>query len=757
MVLILIVANAVSFFTGERISSIYISLMILVSVVLGFWNEWSAGKTVEDLLRKISRRSLVFRNGKHEEIDTKDIVVGDIIRVSSGDIIPADAEILVSENFELNESVLTGESQPVYKKEGIVLGGTIVLNGWAIGKISAVGDNTQFGKIARDVSFVKPSTDFEKGIAKFGSMLIWVTLILASVAFLFNFFFQHSFLSSLLFALAIAVGLTPELLPIIITISLSHGAGKLSKKHVIAKQLVAIENLGNMDILCTDKTGTLTEGNIRVVELIANADAPLLTYGLLCNTAEVGVRVKGNPIDVSIWEYAQERGVHLLSDYKKIQDIPFDYEKSASFVVAEKAGEMFVVAKGSPEEILSRCVGGNTNIHIKKFKELSENGLRVLAVAKKIISPKKKYTWEDACAMDFCGFICFMDVPKGSARMALKRLAEMNVTVKVLTGDNEIVTRRICEEVGLHGKDILKGPAIAQMTDEILSEKINTVDIFARVTPEQKLRIIRLLKQKGHTLGYLGDGVNDVPALHSADVGISVDTAVDVAKDSANIVLLEHGLDAIVDGVMEGRKTFNNTIKYILMGVSSNFGNMFSASVSSVFLPFLPMTPAQILLNNGLYDVSQMMIPTDNVDKESLLKPKHWDVKFIRSYMLFFGPISSIFDFAIFGIMYFYFHANESLFQTGWFVESLATQVLVIFVIRTMRVPFFKSRPSLFLTISSLSAVLIAILLPYSPLAKSLGFSPLPVNYFLILGALVVGYLLLVEGFKRIFLKRFYL
>jgi len=637
--------------------------------------------------------------------------------------------------------------------------GTIIESGSGKGVVIQIGKDTAFGKIAQTSSFVRPITDFQKGLITFGDLIIKVIVIMTVVIFVMNWLLGHALIDSLLFSLAIAVGLTPEMLPVIVTVSLAHGAGKLAKKHIVVKQLISIENLGNMDVLCTDKTGTLTEGKIDVIDFFdmhEKRNPQVLDFALLCNTAIVHHKVLGNAIDVSLWEYALKNSIHPDKKIKKIDEEAFDYNKKAMYTVIEQDGEIHLIAKGAPDNIIALCknIPDKKKLH-EKLVSLNNSGLRMVALATKKVKKKEEYTWDDVNDLQFEGYVTFLDIPKKSAKEALEKLHNLNVQTKIITGDNEIITQRICHEVGIPVDHVLLGAEIEKLSDDELMKKVNDVDIFARVSPDQKLRIIQTLQKHGHTVGYMGDGINDLPSLHSADVGISVNTAVDVAKDAAAVVLLRKSLDVIADGITEGRKTFNNTMKYILMSTSSNFGNMFSAAGASFFLPFLPMTPVQILLTNGLYDISQLSIPSDNVDPESLLKPRHWNVDFIKNYMVFFGPLSSIFDFATFSIMLFVFHARGSLFQTGWFVESIATEILVVFVIRTARTPFFKSVPGKWLLITCLTMTAIGILLPFTPLAPYLGLMAPPLRYFGILIVLIILYLFLVETIKSVFLKKF--
>ncbi|MBI5123469.1 HAD-IC family P-type ATPase [Candidatus Roizmanbacteria bacterium] len=514
-----------------------------------------------------------------------------------------------------------------------------------------------------------------------------------------------------------------------------------------------------MDVLCTDKTGTLTEGNIHVkgyFNLKNEKDEKVLKSALLCNSAIVHHKVLGDMIDVAIKQYAIQYNINNYHHIQKIHEEPFDYDRKMMFTIVKEDKKITLVVKGSPESILPLC---NNISELKSLKHklhaLRQDGLRIIVTATKTITEKEHYSWEDIKNLSLQGYLTFLDIPKKTAKHAISELHSLNVMTKIITGDNEIVTKKICEEVGINNVKIITGPELEKMHHEKLKTIINDIDVFAQVTPLQKLIIIKVLQEKGHTVGYLGDGINDLPALHNADVGISVNSAIDVAKDAASVVLLRKSLDVIDDGIREGRKTFSNTIKYILMSTSSNFGNMFSAAGASFFLPFLPMTPLQILLTNTLYDVAQTTLPSDNVDKESLVKPRHWNVNFIKDYMLFFGPLSSIYDFLTFGILIFVFHAQNAMFQTGWFIESLATEVLVVFVIRTARKPFFLSRPSTWLIIASLGIVSIGILLPFSPLAKTFGFLAPPPLFFVFFIVLVTTYLFLVEAIKSKFLKKY--
>lgn len=773
LLVILAIATTVSYLLGQQASAYYIFAMIILSLILGFFNEYAAEKTIESLLTKITPTAIVLRNGEKNEVPVSHLTVGDLVLISAGNIFPADIRLIESNNLETDESVLTGESKSVYKISEAIKNnhlnitnltnigfmGTNVESGSGKGIVIKIGENTQFGQIAQSTTFIRPTTEFQNGLNKFGNLIIKVILILTLFIFSVNSLLGHPVIESLLFALAIAVGLTPELLPVIVTVCLSHGAGKLAKKHVVVKRLISIENLGNMDILCTDKTGTITEGKIRVVDYISygvKLPFSLESMSVLCNSAIIHHKVVGNGIDTALWEHAIDNNLKIDKRIIKLVEEPFDYNRKMMYSILKSNGQTYLVAKGAPEIILSRC----TNLINRKdisdrYITAGNDGFRVIAVAYKELGKKDFSGWQEVTNMKFAGLITFLDVPKLDTKDALVKLNKLNVTIKVVTGDSENVTRKVAKEVGLEVDKVITGDNLDALNDKEFVLLVNRYQIFCRVNPSQKLRIIQALQKCGHTVGYLGDGINDLPALHNADVGISVNTAIDVAKDAANVVLLRKSLHVLADGIIEGRKTFNNTIKYILMSTSSNFGNMFSAAGASFLLPFLPMTPLQILLNNAIYDLSQISIPSDNVDSESLLKPRHWNIDFIKNYMIFFGPLSSIYDFITFGVMFYFFRAQSALFQTGWFIESICTQILVIFIIRTSHTPFIKSKPGKWLILTSLSLVTISVLLPFTPFATHLGFVRPPLSYYFILIILVGTYLLLIETVKNIFLRKY--
>jgi Mg2+-importing ATPase len=764
--------------------AIIILAMIALSVVLGFYNEYKAEKIVENLRENVSIKAVVTRDGKACQIDSKLLVPGDLVTVYVGDISPADIRLVRSKELQADEATFTGESFPVEKTSehlslvspmpqqliNYLFMGTVVSHGSGQGVVVSTGKNTYLGSISRSLTRPHPETEFQRGIRQYGNMLMTLTFALSVGIFALNALVGHKLIDSLLFSLAVAVGLVPELMPAIVTVSLARGASRMAKVKVIVKRLVSIEDFGNMDVLCTDKTGTLTEGKISLhayQSLGEKDDQRLLPYSLLCNSAAVGDTIVGNPMDTAIWEYAKKgnKEQNALS-YVKVDEIPFDYQRRIMSVVVKNNGESILISKGAPESIFARCTHADLSGRIEpleevqnaindKFFHLSQLGYRLLAIASRQIDNKASYSVEDEKNLTLLGFLIFTDPAKKDAHDAIDKLKDMGVEVKILTGDNELVAKTICDELKVSVKKTVVGSDLVQMSWTQVKKIVEETTIFARITPEQKLDIIKALKENGHVVGFGGDGVNDAPALYEADVGISVDTAVDVAKQAADIVLLEKDLRVMADGIIEGRKIFGNTMKYILMGTSSNFGNMFSAAAASVFLPFLPMLPMQILFMNLLYDVANMTLPTDNVDEEYTKNPKRWDIGFVRKYTLFFGPFSSLYDFLTYGIMLFIFGAvaNPALFQSGWFVESFWTEVLVIFVIRTRRIPFLTSRPGKWLILLTLGCVAFGTILPFTVLGSVLGFTALPPEYWALLILMVATYLVLVDAGKVFFYK----
>jgi Mg2+-importing ATPase len=794
---ILIACAAIAGSFGEPDQSLVIVAMIGIAVVLGYYNEYKAEKTVQDLRQAVSIKAVVTRDGKTSQIDSKLLVPGDLVSVYVGDLVPADVRIVKLKDLETNEATFTGESFPVEKTANKIdiqnptpqeltnylFMGSVVVHGSAQGVVVSTGKNSKLGSISGSLTRSHPETEFQKGVKSYGNMLLGFTLVLAVSIFSVNAAIGHDLVWSLTFSLAIAVGLVPELMPAIVTISLSQGARRMSNVKVIVKRLVSIEDFGNMAVLCTDKTGTLTEGKIALKDvhpLGEEKDQRLFTYSLLCNTAVVGETVVGNPMDVAIWEHAlQNDSQKSVEPYNRVDEIPFDYQRRMMSVVINKNRAYTLISKGAPESVFSKCTYADVSGKIElitdvqkaindKFYSLSELGYRILAVASRNIERKTSYSVEDEKDLTLLGFLIFTDPPKKDAHDAINKLNDMGVAVKILTGDNELVAKTICEDLKIPVKKVVVGSDLMQMNWNEIKAVVEETTIFARITPEQKLDIIKALKANKHVVGFLGDGVNDAPALYEADVGISVDTAVDVAKEAADIVLLEKDLLVLANGINEGRKIFGNTMKYILMGTSSNFGNMFSAAAASVFLPFPPMLASQILFMNLLYDVSNMTLPTDNVDDEYVKSPKRWDMNFVRKYTLFFGPFSSLYDFLTYGIMLFIFGASaaalpgatdvvklhaQSLFQAGWFVESFWTEVLVMFVIRTRRIPFFTSRPGKWLTLLTLSCVAFGTILPFTILGSFMGFAPLPPEYWILLVLMVATYLVLVDAGKVFFYK----
>lgn len=778
LVMILLIAGSISGILGDVTDIAIIFVIVIISMTLDFYQEYKAERAVEALMRKVATTATVLRDGVKKEVRLAEIVPGDIIYLSAGDIVPADSRIISAKDLFIDESALTGESFPVEKTgsplksfsssptewANYLFMGTSVVSGTATAAVVKTGGLTEYGKIAKKLTERRAETEFERGIRNFGYMILRVTFLLVVFVFFVNALYRRNVLDSFLFAVALAVGLTPELLPMIISINLSKGAIAMAKKGVIVKRLAAIQNFGNMDILCADKTGTLTENKIRLilyVDINGDESEKVLLYSYLNSYYQTGIK---SPLDEAVLKFREMD----VKDYKKIDEIPFDFVRRRVSVVLEYRGQRFMVTKGAPEEIAKISqfyeIGGTvadlTNgVRVKieqKYHELSAKGYRVLAIAYKSLDEvKPAYTMNDEKGMVFLGFIAFLDPPKETAREALQLLKKAGIELKILTGDNELVTRRVCEYLGFEIKGVVTGSELDKISDEALTKVVEEVNVFCRLTPSQKIRIMNALKYNGHVVGFIGDGINDAPSIRNADVGISVENAVDVARESADIILLQNDLTVLYRGVLEGRKAFGNSMKYIMMGVSSNFGNMFSVAGASLFLPFLPMLPIQILLNNLLYDISQLTIPTDEVDEEYIEKPKRLDVRFIQLFMLFLGPTSSIFDFLTFFIMLLIFNASEPLFQTAWFIESLTSQTLIIFVVRTKKSPFWNSRPSRFLLLNNLAIVTLALIIPYTPLGRVFKFVRPPAPFFVFLAAILGAYIALTEVIKRWFYRRY--
>lgn len=778
LVIVLLIIAGFSLFFGEKIEALLVILMAAMSVFLSFIQEYRAGKEAEKLSEMVRATATVYRNGKAREVKIREIVPGDIVDLFAGDMIPADLRIISCKDLFINQASLTGESFPVEKiaspitqknssiaeSNNIAFMGSSVVSGTALGVVIKTGVSTNFGEISRRLAGMTVETSFDRGIRKFTWLMIRLMIVLVVVIFAINAFSKGKIVDALLFSLAVAVGLTPEMLPMLVAINLSKGAIAMSKKDVIVKRLNSIQNFGAMDVLCTDKTGTLTLNKIVLEQhcnVVREEDKEVLQLAYINSFYQTGLK---NILDKAVLKYEKL----VVTQYNKIDEIPFDFSRRIMSVVVEMDGKHRIISKGAPEEIFKRCSRYELEGEIldiepliltdlkTEYDHLSSEGFRVLAVAYKDIQEKKSaYSKDDEQDLILKGYIAFLDPPKPTAKKTIETLKALGIEFKVLTGDNELVTKKICGDIGLDVKGLVTGDQIENIKDEELQVLVKTTTVFARLSPLQKERIIHALHKNNHTVGYLGDGINDAPALKAADVGISVDNAVDIAKESADIILLKKSLIVLEDGVIEGRKTFGNILKYIKMGASSNFGNMFSMTGASLFLPFLPMLPIQILLNNFLYDVSQVAIPSDEVDREYLLKARPWNVEYIKKFILFIGPISSIFDFVTFGVLWFIFHASQPLFTTGWFLESLLTQTLVIHIIRTGKIPFVESKPSQFLLFTSIYIVTIGLLIPLTPLGPYFKFVIPPPMFFVALVFIITAYLFLVQFVKSWFIKKY--
>jgi Mg2+-importing ATPase len=766
-VLGLLAATAVvSFFLGDSKQAIIIGVILAASIGLGFVNEYRAERASAALHSAVHHTAVVRRDGRFDKVDVNELVPGDVIRLALGEAVLADVRLIDVNGLECNESILSGESaasekslQSVNAGAGLTdstdlaFMGTIVSAGEGLGVVYAIGANTEFGRIAAGLGERQPETEFQAGLRRFSYLLLWVAMILTVLILVTNLLLRRSVIESVLFALAIAVGITPQLLPAVVSTSLATGSRRLARLNVLVKPLVCIEDLGDIDILITDKTGTLTEGRISLLDAVdptgAHDDAVLRVSLLATDVDAASGGVSANAMDAALWESpAVER--LTTATVHRVATLPFDHARRATSALLDEDGHRFLVVKGAPEQVMARCAvvpdaAGHT------LAALFMSGRRVVAVASKPAPGLTVLTAADECGLVLDGFLVFADEPKAAVRDSLAQLAALGIELKVATGDNPRVAEKVCTDLDLPSKGTISGAEMETLDDDGFDDAAQNHTIFARISPEQKARLIVSLRRTGRSVAFLGDGVNDALALHAADVGISVDTAADVAKDAADVVLLEKDLGVLAAGVAEGRRIFANTIKYVLMGTSSNFGNMFSAAAASAVLTFLPMLPSQILLNNLLYDSSQLAIPTDRVDGEQLLAPSHWNIAFIRRFMLTFGPISSLFDFLTFGLMLGVLHAGPVEFRTGWFVESLATQTLIIFAIRTRRVPFFRSRPGIVLTLAAFAVVAVGVAITVSPLSHSLGFTPLPWLFFAALVVFTIVYQVLVEVTKSVF------
>ncbi|MFN2197073.1 MAG: magnesium-translocating P-type ATPase [Anaerolineales bacterium] len=777
IMLILIFATLVSAFLRDWVDAVIILLIVLGSALLSFFQEYNANNAAEKLKSQVALKSDVRRAGLLSAVPADEIVPGDVVSLSAGSLVPADGLVITAKDFFVNQAVLTGETFPVEKKPGVaadsaglaertnvVFMGTNVQSGSAEMLVVQTGRQTNFGQIAHRLTLRPPETEFERGIKRLGFLLSEVMFILVLGIFALNVYFQKPVLDSLLFSIALAVGLTPQLLPAIININLSRGSQDMARRGVIVRRLESIENFGSMNVLCTDKTGTLTVGVVSLDATLDPQGAPSDQVHLLAflnASLQTGLN---NPLDQAI---VQPGGV-AGGAYTKVDEIPYDFiRKRLSVVVDDGLGQHTLITKGALDNVLAVCthVQGHTSADAldkprrdaiqAQFQAWSAQGYRVLGVAAKPVSAQaQSFSQQDETGLTFMGFLLFLDPPKPGVQATIAKLEELGVTLKIITGDNRLVAQHTGQVIGLGDFKLLTGSELDDLRDEALWHAVEQTTIFAEVDPNQKERIILALKKRGNVVGYLGDGINDAPSLHSADVGISVDNAVDVAKDAADLVLLKQDLDVLREGILQGRKTFANTLKYVFMATSANFGNMFSMAGASLFLPFLPMLPKQILLINFLTDLPEMSIASDNVDDVFLMQPHRWNIAFIRRFMLVFGSLSSFFDFATFALLMWVMQADQQVFQTGWFIESVLSAGLVVFAIRT-RLPVQHSRPSRTMLLITLAVAVVALALPYLPIAGLLGFTPLPPQVLLSIFGIVAVYFLAAEFAKRWFYRTF--
>ena len=785
LVILLATLSTISFITGDVRAGTVMALMVALSVTLRFWQEARADAAAAKLKAMIHVTTTVMRDGKASELPLRNLVPGDVIQLSAGDMIPGDVRVLSSKDLFVSQGNLTGESLPMEKfhdpettpaaspteLKNICFMGTSVESGAATAVVITTGIRTYFGSMAKSITGERIQTSFDKGINRFTWLMIQLMAVMVPLVFLINGYTKHDWKGAFFFAMAVAVGLTPEMLPMVVSVCLAKGALAMSRRKVIVKRLNAIQNFGGMDVLCTDKTGTLTEDRVvlqRHCNVAGKETEEVLLTGYLISHFQTGLK---NLLDRAILDSPDFHGQAIVEKYKKLDEIPFDFtRRMMSVLVQNPDGNAVLLTKGAPEQIFQQCsqfeLEGKLSPMIpdlivglkQEYESLSNDGFRVLAVATKDLSGKQACAKADERDLVLRGYVAFLDPPKTTAARALEALRQHGISVKILTGDNHLISRKVCTDVGLLPDPMLLGADVEKMSDAELAQASEKTTLFARLSPAHKERVIRALRGAGHVVGFMGDGINDAPALRAADVGISVDTATDIAKESADLILLEKDLMVLEGGVTEGRKVFANILKYIRMGASSNFGNMFSVLGASAFLPFLPMLPIQVLTNNLLYDLSQVPIPSDAVDEEQVARPRPWNIDEIKRFVLFIGPISSIFDYTTFFVMLWIFKcwdpARASVFQTGWFVESLVTQTLIIHVIRTNKIPFLQSRASLALTLTSVSVIALGIFLPYSPIASSLGFTPLPPLYWPLLLLTVLAYMLLTQGTKSWLLRK---
>ncbi len=774
IIIILLFATGLSVVLRDLTDALIILAIILVSGLLGFWQERGAVNAVEQLLSVVQIRATTLRDGDFEDVPTEEVVPGDIITLNAGDIIPGDSLIIESKDLFVDEATLTGETYPVEKEAGsldenaplskrtnALFMGTHVVSGSGKAVVVHTGKDTEFGRISEQLRFRPPQTEFEHGVSHFGYLLLEVTLILIISIFAINVYFHRPVLESFLFSLALAVGLTPQLLPAIISINLAHGARRMADQKVIVKRLASIENFGSMNVLCSDKTGTLTEGLVQVdtvLDVEGQESEKALLYAYINASYEAGFT---NPLDEAIRRYRQ----FDLSHVSKLDEVPYDFIRKRLTILVANDNTHLMVTKGALSNVLAACskvempdgtvadVGTAKEKIGQQFRDLSGKGFRTLGLAYKDTGAQSSISKDDEVNMTFIGLLVFYDPLKEGIIEVVKALKESGVTLKVITGDSELVAASVAERMTFPNRSILTGSSVRDMSNEALTKMVNTVDVFAEIEPNQKERIILALRKSGNVVGYMGDGINDASALHAADVGISVNSAVDVAKEVADIVLLEKDLRVLANGVLEGRKTFANTLKYVFMATSANFGNMFSMAGASLFFSFLPLLPKQILLTNLLTDFPEMTIATDSVDEEMLRLPRKWNIKFIRNFMLVFGALSSVFDYLTFGVLLLILHASVDEFRTGWFMESVISASVIVLVIRTRR-PFLKSKPSKALLTATLLVALATILLPYTPVGALFGFAPISLPYLLMLFLIVALYILSAEAAKRFFYRR---
>jgi Mg2+-importing ATPase len=783
LVFTLLFASAISAYAGEVASATIIVLMVLLSAALHVTQTYRSRQAIDRLRGSVAPTATVLRDGAWHELPRQQLVPDDLIRLSAGDLVPADARLIEAKDLHVQQAALTGEALPVEKSAAAdgrqaaapaaasddahqVFLGTSVISGTGIAVVTATGNATAYGEIARRLAARAPETEFERGMRSFSVLITRTIVCLTFFLVVVSVALHRDPLQSLLFAVALAVGLVPEFLPMITSVTLANGAVRMARRKVIVKRLQAIQNLGSIDVLCSDKTGTLTSGEMRVVDVVAAGGGRpdrVLELVRLNSHFETGIK---SPLDAAVLRDAPADLEHDAT-YQKLDEIPFDFERRLLSVVVASGDERLLITKGAPESVVAHCTTCEDGTTVRglddaarahllgALDQASRRGERLLAVAWRRVQPQAAYTTADEANLTLAGFVAFSDPPLPDAASALAALRADGVRVKILTGDNELIAAHVCAEAGLPTDAVVVGNQIDRLTDAALGPIADRTTVFARVSPAQKNRILLALKARGHVVGFLGDGVNDAPALHAADVGISVAGAVDVAREAADVVLLERNLRVLHTGIVEGRKAFGNVMKYLLMGTSSNFGNMFSMAGAALVLPFLPMLPMQILLNNFLYDVAQVTIPTDRVDDAWIRSPRRWDMRLVRKFMIAVGPISSVFDFLTFYALLRVLHASESLFHTGWFVESLVTQTLVLLVIRTMRNPL-RDPPSRALATSIAGVVILGVSLPYLPVAGLLGFTPLPARFFLLLVVLTVTYLAVVERVKARVVRRWF-